>query len=57
MYVEGLPANTGHAELYDEFHAHLAKLSGKAAKHVSSRESEEDSEAGKAKRKPRFRWM
>lgn len=58
-YVESLPANTGHAELYAEFHAHLARAQGELekldpARRVPSRESGDEEDA-KARR--RFRWI
>lgn len=60
MYVESLPVNTGHSELYEEFHNYLAGIKG----HVETREVVRDDagsvENGNLKQKGRsrrFRWM
>ena len=55
MYVESLPVNTGHEDLYEEFHEHRASLKGNA-KDMSRALVKE--EAVKLKKKwQRFRWM
>lgn len=59
-YVESLPANTGHTELYEDFRKHLAKTTGKdPVSEVSSRDgsSAEDGMANTKGRPKRFRWL
>ena len=60
MYVESLPVNTGHAELYDEFHDHLDKFKEDLEKREGSGEPDGPIESGRTKHRinsPRFRWM
>ncbi|EKM60732.1 uncharacterized protein PHACADRAFT_203884 [Phanerochaete carnosa HHB-10118-sp] len=56
MYVESLPANTGHAELYDEFHEHLARLGGDLERHVGTH-NEDGATDVKPKQGRTLRWV
>ena len=62
MYVESLPANTGHAELYDEFHEHLYDVREELEKSEGCHKPGNLVEINRPTRKrridtPRFRWM
>lgn len=59
MYVESLPANTGHAELYEEFREHFARVSEDVEKRLPKHSGDEhsDKDVEPRKKRPRFRWM